>query len=164
MLPEALDPAEQRKAQPGAVMYAFARLKPGFTAQQAQAALDPVFQYSLSLAPPQFRNEVHLRVRSVRDRQIFDVRSASWILLASGFAVMLIAFANVASLLMARSAQRAREWPFAPLSAPAACASSARASTETLILSIIGTIAGLVLARNTPPHLHRHCPGWNSSP
>jgi predicted permease len=146
MLPQALDEAAERKADPGRIMYAFARLKPGFTAQQAQAALDPVFQYSLNLAPPQFRNEVHLRVRSIRDRQIFDVRSTSWILLASGFAVLLIAFANVASLLMARSAQRGRELAVRSALGASLLRILRQGLTETFLLSIAGTAAGLVLA------------------
>src|SRR5579863_6097508 len=68
LVPQALDEAEQRKADPGRVMYAFARLKPGITIAQAEEQLRPVFNYSLSLAPQRFRSEVHLRVRSVRDR------------------------------------------------------------------------------------------------
>ena len=35
VVPEALDVAEQRKADPGRVMYAFARLKPGLSVEQA---------------------------------------------------------------------------------------------------------------------------------
>jgi putative ABC transport system permease protein len=65
-----------------------------------------VFNYSLSLAPAQFRKEVHLRVRSIRDRQMHDVRLAAWVLLGAVLAVLLIACANVTSLLMARAAQR----------------------------------------------------------
>ena len=38
LVPEALDEAAQRKADPGRVMYAFARLKPGVSIEQAEAA------------------------------------------------------------------------------------------------------------------------------
>src|SRR5271157_5347017 len=47
VVPQALDEAAERKEAPDTVMYAFARLKPGFTIAQAQAALEPVFNYSL---------------------------------------------------------------------------------------------------------------------
>jgi putative ABC transport system permease protein len=43
---QALDEAAQRKADPGSVMYAFARVKRGVNIQQAEAALQPVFEYS----------------------------------------------------------------------------------------------------------------------
>jgi hypothetical protein len=83
VVPQALDEAEQRKADPGRVMYAFARLKPGVTIQQAKEALRPTFDYSLRLAPQQFRNEIHLQVRSLRDRQVYELRTTAWVLLGT---------------------------------------------------------------------------------
>ncbi len=66
VLPEALDEAGERRESPDTVMYAFARLKPGIIVKQARAQLQPFFQYSLNQAPPQFRKEVHLRVRTIQ--------------------------------------------------------------------------------------------------
>jgi putative ABC transport system permease protein len=146
IVPEALDRAAERKADPGHVLYAFARLKPGITIQQAVEQLRPVFDYSLSLAPPRFRSEVHLRVRSVRDRQMQDVRLVAWVLLCAALAVLLIACANVASLLLTRTAARERE-----LAMRSALGASRRrlvhqALTESLLLAFCGAAAGCVLA------------------
>ena len=146
VVPQALDEAEQRKADPGRVMYAFARLKPGFTIEQTQAALEPVFNYSLNLAPAQFRKEVHLRVRSIRDRQMHDVRLVAWVLLGAVLAVLLIACANVASLLMARAAQRERELAVRSVLGASRMRLVRQRLTETLLLSVAGAAAGLVLA------------------
>ena len=64
LVAEALDEAAQRKAMPGAVLYAFARLKPGVSIAQAEGcSCSRSSTIPLSLAPPQFRSEVHLRVR-----------------------------------------------------------------------------------------------------
>jgi putative ABC transport system permease protein len=146
LVPQALNEAEQRKADPGRVMYAFARLKPGVSIEEAQGELQPVFNYSLSLAPPQFRKEVHLRVRSIRDRQMQDVRLVAWVLLGAVLAVLLIACANVASLLMARAAQRERELAVRSALGASRGRLVRQTLTETLLLSFAGAAAGCVLA------------------
>ena len=146
VMPEALDEAAERKESPDTVMYAFARLKPGTTIQQAQDQLQPVFNYSLSLAPAQFRKEVHLRVRSIRDRQMHDVRMAAWVLLGAVLAVLLIACANVTSLLMARGAQRERELAVRSVLGASRARLVRQRLTEVLLLSMAGAAAGLVLA------------------
>lgn len=146
LLPQALNEAEQRKADPGRVMYAFARLKPGISIRTAQAMLEPVFNYSLSLAPAPFRKEVHLRVRSIRDRQVHDLRMVAWILLSAVVAVLLIACANVASLLMARAAARQRELAVRSVLGAGRGRLIRQTLTETLLLSGAGALLGCILA------------------
>ena len=146
LVPEALDEAAQRKADPGRVMYAFARLRPGVTIEQAEAQLQPVFNYSLNLAPAQFRKEVHLRVRSIRDRQVQDVRLVAWLLLGAVLAVLLIACANVASLLMARAAARERELAVRSVLGASRSRLIHQALAETLLLAIAGAACGCMLA------------------
>jgi putative ABC transport system permease protein len=146
LVPQALNEAEQRRADPGRVMYGFARLKPGITIPQAQAMLEPLFQYSLNLAPAQFRKEVHLRVRSIRDRQTHDLRLVAWILFGAVLAVLLIACANVASLLMARAAAQERELAVRSVLGASRGRLIRQALTETVVLSLIGAAAGCALA------------------
>jgi len=125
----------------GRPLRAFARLKPNVTIGQAQAAMQPIFKNSLQWVPPAFRNEVSLRVRSLRDRQIQDVRLASWVLLGSVLAVLLIACANVSNLLLARASARQRE--FAVRSALGA--SRSRLFRQTLAESCVLGLAGAAL-------------------
>jgi predicted permease len=146
LVPQALDEAVQRKADPGRVMYAFARLKSGVSIHEAERELQPVFNYSLSLAPAQFRKEVYLRVRSVRDREVQDVRLVAWVLLGAVFAVLLIACANVASLLMARAASRERELAVRSVLGASRSRLVRQSLTETFLVTIAGATAGCVLA------------------
>jgi len=144
--PEALDVAAERKADPGHVLYAFARLRPGVSILQAAEQLRPVFEYSLSLAPARFRNEVHQRVRSIRDRQMEDARLVAWILLGAVMAVLLIAFANVASLLLARTVARERELAVRSALGATRNRIATQAFTESILLSLLGATGGFLLA------------------
>ena len=146
LLPEALDVAAQRRANPGRPMWAFARLKPGVGIEQAKAELGPLFSYSLREAPPQFRKEVHLEVRSLRDRQMHDVRLAAWVLLALVLTVLLIACVNVTSLLLARGASREKELAMRAALGASRSRLTRQALTESLVLSVMGAAAGCVLA------------------
>lgn len=142
LLPQALDVAAQRRADPGRPMWAFARLKPGVNIGQAKAQLQPLFEYSLRLAPAAFRKEVHLQVRSLRDRQIHDVRLLSWVLFGLVMAVLLIACANVASLLMARGASRERELAVRAALGASRLRLARQSMTESLVLGVAGAVAG----------------------
>ena len=147
VVPQSLPEAEQVRPKTGAVLRAFARLKPGVTIAQAQAALQPLFQQSLKWVPPQFRKEVSLRVRSLRDRQVSDVRLAFWILLAAVVSVLLIACANVANLLLARTAGRQRELAVRAALGAARSRLVRQALIESLLLSVVGGAAGCVLGQ-----------------
>jgi predicted permease len=146
LIPLALDETQQRQSAPGAVLRTFARMKPGIDVTQASAALQPWFEVAVSGAPPEFRKEIHLSVRTLRKRQTSDARLASWILLCSVFAVLLVACTNVANLLLARATVRERE-----LAVRAALGASrgrlARQSlTESLLLGLLGGATGCGLA------------------
>lgn len=146
LMPEAIDPASQRGANPGRVRWAFARLKPGIAIEQATAAMEPLFQQMLATVPPQFRKEVHLRIRSLRDRQVHDAKLAAWILLAAAVLVLLIACANVGSLLLARAAGRQHEFAIRRALGAGKSRLVRQLTTESLVLAIAGSISGCLIA------------------
>lgn len=134
----------------GDPMRTFARLKPGVSIEQARAEMEPLFQKSAQAFPPQFRNEFrrdfHLKVRSMRDRQMQGASRIAWILLGSVLAVLLIACANVASLLMARGAARQRDLAVRAALGASRSRLASQSLIEAMLLSLAGAAAGCVLA------------------
>ncbi|MGA2430033.1 MAG: ABC transporter permease [Candidatus Acidiferrum sp.] len=128
------------------VVRTFARLKPGVSSVQAAAMLQPLFEESLNYVPVQFRKEVSLRVRSLRDRQVGDSRQASWILLGAVFAVLLVACTNVANLILARATARQREFAVRVALGATRARLIRQALTETLVLGMLGGSAGCFVA------------------
>jgi len=148
LFPKAIDETADRTSNGGLGVprRAFARLKPGVSIQQAEAELQPLFQQALKRVPPDLRYDVHLRIRSLRDRQMQEVRLTAWILLGTVVAVLLIACANVASLLMARGAMRQRELAVRSALGATRARIVRQALTEALFLSIAGAAMGCILA------------------
>jgi putative ABC transport system permease protein len=150
IFPMALNRADQATANDGFgyPMRAFARLKPGVTLAQAREEMEPLFDHTRdTLIPLDVRKDIHLSICSLRDRETQDVQLTAWILLGSVFAVLLIACANVASLMMARGAARERE-----LAVRAALGASRgrlirQTLTEAALLSLAGAAASMALAQ-----------------
>src|ERR1700731_1141681 len=143
LLPLALDESTGRGPDARQrIVRTFARLKPGITTTQAAAMLQPLYQESLNFVPPQFRKEVSLRVRSLRDRQVGDSRQASWILFGAVLAVLLVACTNVANLILARATGRERELAVRTALGASRSRLIRQTLTESILLGILGGIAG----------------------
>ncbi len=149
IFPMALDRAAQATANGGFgnPMRTFARLKPGVSIAQARAEMEPLFAHTRdTIIPPGVRKDVHLSIRSLRDRETQDVQLTAWILLGSVLAVLLIGCANVASLMMARGEARERELAVRSALGASQARLIRQTLTEATLLSLAGAAVGLALA------------------
>lgn len=140
---------------------AFGRLKPGVTAQQAKASLQPFFHSMLEMEVKEaaFRN-ASPEVRERFLKNVIDVLPGSqgrsnlrqqletplWVLMAITAGVLLIACANVASLLVARSASRQKEIAIRIALGARRSRIVQQLVVESLLLSSLGGVLGLLIA------------------
>ncbi len=96
--------------------------------------------------PPHVRKQVQFHVRSLRDLQTGDFRAASWTLFGAVAAVLLIACANVANLMLARSVARRRELAIRVALGAGRSRMARQTLAETQLLGLAGGVAGCLLA------------------
>jgi putative ABC transport system permease protein len=146
LVPEALDESIVQGHVMGPVVRVFGRMEAGSTLEQARAQLQPLFRDFVESAPPPFRKTLRLEVRTIRDLQIHDSRRAAWLLLISSMAVLMIACANAANLVLARSAGRRQELAVRSALGAGRARLFQQRFTESVMLAIAGGAGGLSLA------------------
>ena len=147
LMPEQLDATLPRAANSSSFLRTFARLRDGITIERARDRMLPLFHDSAQLdAPPELRKEIRLVVRSLRDRQIHDVKLASWMLFGAVLALLLLVCANVANLLLARAASRRRELAVRAAIGAGRGRLIRQMLAESLVLAIAGGLAGCGIA------------------
>lgn len=141
-LPEQFDPNSTNQ---GHIYYVAGRLKPGATAQAAQAELAVIADQFRAAHPEIMDKTESVAVIPLRVAIGGDIRFALLILAGAVGFVLLIACANVASLLLARAAGRQREIAIRTAIGASRGRIVRQLLTESMLLSVAGGIAGLVL-------------------
>ncbi|MGA3323762.1 MAG: ABC transporter permease [Terriglobia bacterium] len=143
MLPARLDASLPRSANSSSFLRTFARLREGVSMEQARDMLRPLFEECLKKdVPVELRSEVRLVVRSLRDRQIHDVKLASWLLFGSVLALLLVACTNVANLMLARTEARRPELAMRAALGAGRGRLMRQTLTESLMFGMLGGAAG----------------------
>jgi len=121
-----------------------ARLQPGVTWRQADSQLETISRPPVLKPPPGVIAK--LRLMTLQQGQTQDVREPLLIVWACVGFVLLIGCANVAGLLLARSASRRREIAARLALGAGRIDIILQCLTETLVLAALGGVAGLLVA------------------
>jgi putative ABC transport system permease protein len=133
-------------AQPaGRYLYAPARLKPGITLTQAHVAMKELCA-RVAAEFPDPQNPKEARLVPLQDTFVQDSRPRMFAILGAAAFVLLIAGANIASLLLARQVSRATETSVRSALGASRVALLQESLAQSLLLAIAGMILGVILA------------------
>jgi putative ABC transport system permease protein len=141
-----LFPPKSRALSP--FLTVFGRLKPGVNLDQANAELK-VIRRQYAMDHPNMldaNSKSPLEVTLMKEELVANVRSMLWMLFGAVGFVLLIACANVASLLLARATSRSREFAVRAALGASRIRLMRQLLVESILLSVCGGVLGVLLA------------------
>jgi putative ABC transport system permease protein len=130
----------------GLGIHGLARLKPGVTAEQAQADMDALTR-RLAAEYPESNRGIGANVTPLRQEMLGRIEPFLLVLMAAVGFVLLIACGNVANLMLARSADRTREFAVRVAMGASQGRVLRQLLVESILLALAGGTVGLLLAQ-----------------
>ena len=124
---------------------AIGRLKDGVTVAQAQSELSVIAQ-RLETQHPESNTNWGIHLVGLQEDTVRDLQKTLWLLFGAVAFVLLIACANVANLLLARSTLRASEMSIRTALGASRWRLLRQVLTESVLLAFTGGMVGLLLA------------------
>jgi predicted permease len=139
------DDLEQRSSRSNGVI---GRLKPGVTMAQASAELETVISSWRSRFPDSYprSSPFGASLYNLHDQVVGGMRGALWILLGAVGVVVLIACANLTTMLLARAGAREREFAIRVALGAGRARLLRQTLCESVLVALIGGFAGMLLA------------------
>src|SRR6267378_7408730 len=130
---------------------AIARLKPGLTIATAQSRVNALVNSLQKRYPGDYslQSAWTVRLLPLKQRVVGNVRGSLFLLLGVVGLVLLIGCVNIANLQLARASARGREMALRQALGAARARLTRQLLTESLILSLLGAIAGIAILFGT---------------
>jgi putative ABC transport system permease protein len=165
-IPLALTPQE-KNVRDIRNLYVLGNLKKDISVEKAQAEMLTLAK-RIEQQNPQTNKGLSVQVIRLRDQQVSFTLPMLSILIAMAAFLLLVACANVANLLLARATNRQKEIAIRAAFSASRWRVIRQLITESLLLSLLAGIVGLVLAYWTadlikaslPPDIAKHMAGW----
>jgi len=122
------------------------KLRPGVTAAQANAELQPLVEQFAKLAPTRFPDKFRINLQSIADVYAKTLQPVLFLLLGAVAILLLIGCANVSILLLARGTQRQHELAVRSAIGASRGRIIRQLLTESLAIAMVGTALGVLLA------------------
>src|SRR2546423_10370351 len=129
-------------SQPNHYLYGVARLRPGISLEQADAAGRRMCA-AINQATPDKTNALRAYIIPLRDSFILNLRPKLLLIAGAGLCALLVAAANFAGLLLARVVERDGEMALRSAIGATRGRLIREGLVQALVLAIVGTIFGL---------------------
>ena len=138
---------QMRDNHPG--LFGWGRLKSGVSLEKASAEMKSIAE-RLSQQYPDSNSKIGVNLKPLLENQVGEYRSSLALLLGAVVLVLLIACVNLANLLVARGAARAREFAVRAAVGASRWQIIRQLLIESLLLALLGGTIGVLLRRLEP--------------